>query len=219
MERMFDRVAPRYDLLNDLLSFGMARWWQRQAASALDVGPEDLVLDLGSGTGALSARLAKRARIIGVDSSAGMLARARELVPEGMSLVRASASALPFPDQTFAGAVSGFVLRNLQDLKKAFSELSRVIRSGGSLVLLDIGEPANPLFRKVFDAYFHRAAPLLGKLVGQQEAYRYLVRSLGRIPQPSALCSMLRANGFEGCEARSLTGGIATLVVARRVSL
>ena len=215
---MFDRVAPRYDLLNDLLSIGMARWWRRRAVSALEVGPGDLVLDLGCGTGALATRLAGRTRIVAMDPSAGMLARARELVPEGVFLVRASASALPFPDHEFAGAISGFVLRNLQDLPKAFSELARVIRPDGSLVLVDIGEPANPLFRKVFDAYFHRAAPLLGSLVGQQEAYRDLVRSLGQIPSPSALCETLRQAGFEPCEARPLTGGIATLIVARRVS-
>jgi demethylmenaquinone methyltransferase/2-methoxy-6-polyprenyl-1,4-benzoquinol methylase len=214
---MFDEIVDRYDLLNGVLSMGLDRGWRHAAARAIPIlGPNDRVLDLGCGTGKLGALLAGRARVTGLDVSREMLARARRTNGNRLMLVQGSAFALPFEDAAFAGAVSGFVLRNLDDLMKAFSELARVLRAGGHVALVDITEPRPPLLRKAFDAYFGAVAPALGALVGKRDAYRYLVRSLAQLPPQDEVCELLNGSGFVGSRARPLTGGMVTLFEATR---
>jgi demethylmenaquinone methyltransferase/2-methoxy-6-polyprenyl-1,4-benzoquinol methylase len=145
-----------------------------------------------------------------------MLREARRRYGERVALVQGSAFRLPFADSTFGGAVSAFVLRNLDDLPGAFGELARVVSPGGGLALVDITEPSRPVTRRLFDAYFETAAPALGALVGRREEYRYLVRSLAQLPPPQELCDMLRSAGFAGCSARPLTGGMVTLFTCTR---
>jgi demethylmenaquinone methyltransferase/2-methoxy-6-polyprenyl-1,4-benzoquinol methylase len=210
---MFDGIVERYDLLNGLLSFGFDRWWRRAAAVAADPRPNDLILDLGCGTGELSARVAgatPRVRVVGLDVSAGMLAAAARRGTPRVRLVRGSAFHLPFAGGTFDAVVSGFVLRNLDDLRGAFDELARVTRPGGRLALVDVTEPPNALMRKAFDAYFGTAAPALGRMVGKGDAYRYLARSLAQLPPPEQVGAMLTEHGFERATARPLTGGMVT---------
>jgi demethylmenaquinone methyltransferase/2-methoxy-6-polyprenyl-1,4-benzoquinol methylase len=213
---MFDGLVERYDLLNDLLSFGMDRRWRRSAAAALDAAPGSRVLDLGCGTGRLGALLASRHQVIGMDLSASMLAQARRRFTDSLSLVQASAFRLPFPDGSFGGVASAFVLRNLNDLTAAFTEIARVLVPGGRTVLLDITEPSRPALRRAFDAYFRTAAPAIGALVGKREEYRYLVTSLSHLPAPNEMCRLLEAAGFVECSARPLTGGVVTLLSAVR---
>jgi demethylmenaquinone methyltransferase/2-methoxy-6-polyprenyl-1,4-benzoquinol methylase len=201
---MFDSVASRYDLLNDLLSFGLDRRWRRAAARAVAVRPGDVALDLGCGTGKLGGILGRRCRVVGVDLSPEMLKLARQAAPN--SFVQASAFKLPFRSGAFSAAVSGFLLRNLHDLHAAFEELARVVSPGGGVALLDITEPANPTLRRVFDAYFARAAPALGALAGNAQAYRYLVRSLAQLPPADEVLALLRAAEFRDQKARPLTG-------------
>jgi demethylmenaquinone methyltransferase / 2-methoxy-6-polyprenyl-1,4-benzoquinol methylase len=213
---MFDGLVERYDLLNDILSLGLDRWWRRAAAAALRAAPRGRVLDLGCGTGRLGNVISSRHAVTGIDVSWAMLREARRRYRGRLNLVQGSAFRLPFADAAFGGVVSAFVLRNLDDLPAAFSELARVLAYGGGIALVDVTEPLHPLIRRLFDAYFGTAAPALGALVGKRDEYRYLVRSLAHLPAPSELCGMLRDAGFDGCTARPLTGGMVTLFTATR---
>jgi demethylmenaquinone methyltransferase/2-methoxy-6-polyprenyl-1,4-benzoquinol methylase len=213
---MFDAVARRYDLVNDLLSLGLDRWWRREAVRSLGSHPGDRVLDLGTGTGKLGGLLAARCTVVGVDVSREMLAMAQRAFNGSVRFVQGSAFALPFRDGAFDAAVSGFVLRNLEDLPLAFTELARVLRPGATVSLIDITEPHRPMFRKLFDAYFRSAAPALGALVGRAGAYHYLVGSLGQIPPPDGIVELFENAGFVRARARPITGGMVTLFTASR---
>ncbi len=216
---MFDDIVRRYDPLNRLLSLGLDRRWRRAAVAFVRPSPGDVVLDLGTGTGDLVAMVEHRgAQAVGVDLSHQMLLAASTKLAPGAALVEGSAFALPFADAVFTGAVSGFVLRNLDDLAGAFGELARVVRPGGRIALVDITEPRNRLLRGAFDRYFALAAPMVGKLAGRADAYRYLARSLAQLPPPEEVCGMLRSAGFEAVGARALTGGMVTLFTATRSS-
>jgi demethylmenaquinone methyltransferase/2-methoxy-6-polyprenyl-1,4-benzoquinol methylase len=214
---MFDGIAGRYDLLNLILSLGLDRAWRRAAARAATTRPGELVLDLGCGTGDLSAALGRQGvRVVGLDASAGMLAAAAAREVRGVDLVRGSAFGLPFRDGAFGAVASAFVLRNLDDLPTAFAEMSRVTRPGGRLALIDITEPPVRALRIGFDAYFRAAAPALGALSGHPDEYRYLVRSVAHLPPAIDLCAGLRRVGFDRVRARPLTGGVVTLFTGIR---
>ncbi len=225
---MFDDVVGSYDLLNGLLSLGLDRRWRAAAAHAVEPGvwSGGRVLDLGCGTGELAlavARHATWAAVTGVDVSDGMLALARRRIADSrharaITLVRGSAFGLPFADAAFDAAVSGFVLRNLDDLPGAFDELARVVKGGGRIALVDVTEPPNPVVRRLFDLYFGVAAPALGAVVGKRDAYRYLVRSLAQLPPPGEVRRLLTEAGFDRAVDRPLTGGIATLFTAVRAT-
>lgn len=212
---MFDDIAGSYDLLNDVLSFGLHRSWRRRAAEAVSVERGHWMLDLGCGTGGVGLLLAPRARVVGIDLSHAMLLRARRRSGQRMKLIGANALRLPFPDQTFGAVVSAFVLRNLRDLRGAFEEISRVLAPGGTIALMDITEPRSPAFRWLFDGYLRIVAPAVGSLVGKRDAYRYLARSLGQLPPAPVVRSLLEETGFIDCEARLLSGGAVTLFTAR----
>ena len=214
IQDLFDRVAPHYDQLNDILSFGLHRSWRRATLRSLQARPDDVVLDLGCGTGALAAATSMRATVVGLDLSVEMLRRARRSAPTA-AFVRGSASRLPFRDATFTAVMSAFVFRNLQDLPGAFAELTRTLRPGGRLAAVDLIEPSGPILRRLFAAYFSTAAPAIGAAVGLRRDYLYLVRSLGQIPKPPEICRMLARAGFLDCRARRLAGGVATLITAR----
>jgi len=214
---MFDALAGRYDVLNRILSMGLDRAWRRAAARAAATRPGDVVLDLGCGTGDLSAALTRQGvRVVGLDASAGMLSAARARAMRSVDLVRGSAFRLPFRDGTFGAVASAFVLRNLDDLPTAFAELARVTRPGGVLALVDITEPPARALRAGFDAYFRVAAPALGAAGGHAGAYRYLVRSVAHLPPVTDLCAELRRAGFQRVRGRPLTGGVVTLFTGNR---
>jgi demethylmenaquinone methyltransferase/2-methoxy-6-polyprenyl-1,4-benzoquinol methylase len=216
VREMFDGLVERYDVVNDVLSLGFDRWWRRVAARAVAdaTAPGARVLDLGCGTGRLGALLAGRARVVGVDVSRAMLARARDAAPPFAGLVQGSAFRLPFADGSFGAVTSAFVLRNLEDLGGAFREMARVTAPGGTVVALDITGPSDRRVRRLFDAYFGTVAPALGGLVGRREAYRYLVRSLAQLPSSAELCALLEGAGLMAARARPLTWGTATLFTA-----
>lgn len=210
---MFDAIAPRYDLVNRLMTFGLDVSWRRRAVRALALPPGSRVLDLGSGTGDFCRELTRAGmRPLGVDLSHGMLAHARTDAP----LVQADASALPLPSASVDGATSGFVLRNLSHLEACLSELTRVVRPGGRVALLDVAEPPNPVLRVGHGIYFDRVVPRLGGLLSDGSAYRYLPKSVEYLPEPDELHTMLERTGLVGVERRLLTGGITQLLLGTR---
>lgn len=219
---MFDDIVGRYDLLSDLISLGFDRWWRRETAAAVGagVGP---VLDLGCGTGRLGERLVRAGhRVVGVDVSGGMVRAARERLdsldgPDGrMDLVQGSAFSLPFRDGAFGAVVSAFVLRNLADVEGAFAECARVLAPGGRLAIADITEPRNALWRRLFDAYFSVAPPLLGRLSANPDVYVYLSRSLDQLPPPEQVAASIGNAGFASVRHRTLAPGMVTLWTAAR---
>jgi demethylmenaquinone methyltransferase/2-methoxy-6-polyprenyl-1,4-benzoquinol methylase len=213
---LFDDIVDRYDVANRLLSFGLDRRWRVATVDAVDPRSGDLVLDLGTGTGDLARILSQRGvDTVGIDLSHGMLAAASAKLGSRATLVEGSAFALPFRDGTFTAAVSGFVLRNLDDLPAAFAELARVLAPGGRITMVDITEPRHAVLRWAFDAYFGVAAPAVGRLVGRGDAYRYLAGSVAQLPPPDEVCRLLDAAGFEGVSSRPLTGGMVTLFTGR----
>lgn len=213
VRRMFDAIAPRYDLLNRLLTMGMDVRWRRLAVDLLRLPPGSRVVDLACGTGDLCRLLDERGhRTVGVDSSRGMLAATRT----GAPLVEADVLSLPLPRSSVDGVTCGFALRNLVDLPAFFAELARVTRSGGRVALLEVAVPANPVMRWGHSFYFGRVVPAVGGVVSDRSAYRYLPRSMEYLPPPAELVSELRRAGFVGVERRALSSGIAQLLVATR---
>lgn len=216
VEAMFDRIAPRYDLMNRLMTFGVDRAWRRHAIAALALRRGERLLDLACGSGDLAAEaVSTGARVVGLDFSAGMLrtAAARGL---GGGLVRGDALALPLADASVDAVVSGFALRNFVDLPGAFAECARVLRPGGRVALLEVDRPASALLRFGHGIYFRRIVPVLGALISDRAAYAYLPESTAYLPDSATLAAMLGAAGFSAARKRSFLAGAAQLLVAKR---
>lgn len=217
VERMFDRLAPRYDRMNRLLTFGMDQRWRRTLLEMAGVGREDRVLDLACGTGDL-AMLAGGvgAEVVGLDFAARMLegAQARRAAPD---LVRGDALHLPFGDGRFEVVVSGFAVRNFTALPRVFGEVARVLRPGGRFAILEIDRPDSPMLRAGHAVYFDRVVPLLGgALSGDREAYTYLSASTAYLPAKADLARLFREAGFERARKRRLMAGAIQAVVGVR---
>jgi demethylmenaquinone methyltransferase/2-methoxy-6-polyprenyl-1,4-benzoquinol methylase len=213
VEEMFDKIAPRYELVNRLMTFGLDAGWRRRAVRELRLDPGDRVVDLGCGTGDLCRVLGRAGlRAVGVDMAAGMLARAHTAAP----LVRADALQLPLGDASIDGAVSGFALRNVVDIGACFREAARVIRPGGRAVFLEVSEPPNPVVRWAHAVYFRRIVPMVGGLLSDRSAYRYLPASTAYLPSPEELLRMMAEAGFVGCRRVQLGMGAAQLLIGTR---
>lgn len=210
---MFDAIAPRYDLVNRIMTFRMDVRWRRRTVASLALPAGATVVDLACGTGDLCRELSRRGLApIGVDLSFGMLAAARTEAP----LVHGDALRLPLPDASVDGVTCGFALRNFERLPPFFAELARVVRPGGRIALLEVAEPPNRLLRWGHGLYFGKVVPLVGGLLSDPAAYRYLPRSVAYLPAPEAMLDDLRAAGFASVERHLLSVGIAQLVTARR---
>lgn len=217
VERMFDRIAPRYDAMNRLMTFGIDRGWRRQAIARLELRGGERVLDLGCGTGDLAAAVAGRGgRPLGLDPSGGMLDVARRRHPT-LAWIRGEGERLPLADASLDAIVSGFALRNLADLAAAFAECARVLRRGGRLVLLEVDAPRGAWLGAGHRFYFRRMVPLLGRLFADRDAYAYLPDSVVYLPDERGLASLLETAGFAGVAKTSLLAGAAQLVVAHRL--
>ena len=213
VERMFDRAARRYDLLNRLLTFGLDRRWRRRSVGLLDLPPTSLVADLACGTGDFCGELEKAGhRAVGVDFSAGMLRHASTAAP----LVRADVLRLPLADGSVDGATCGFALRNLAELERFGSELARAVRPGGRIALLEVAEPTGRVLRCGHRLYFGRVVPIVGGLLSDRVAYRYLPDSLQLLPEPEDLAGLLQAAGFSEVTHHLFSGAIAQLFTATR---
>jgi demethylmenaquinone methyltransferase/2-methoxy-6-polyprenyl-1,4-benzoquinol methylase len=214
---MFDAIATRYELLNVIMSLGMASSWRRRCVAQLDLPPGSRVLDVACGTGDLCRELARQSMVpVGLDLSTGMLRKAGNKDRTPAPLVLGDALKAPFPADSFDGAVSGFALRNVVDLRTMFAELGRVVRPGGRLSLLDLSEPELPLLKLGHRIWCNYAIPLLGSLLSDSSAYRYLPSSLAYLPQPAVIATLLGEEGFVGIEHHPLAGGISQLYVASR---
>lgn len=210
---LFDTIAPRYDLVNRVMTFGMDRGWRRATVDSLGPGPTDRVVDLACGTGDLCRNLVSSGYwAIGVDLSFGMLANARTTSP----LLQGDALTLPFPDQSVDGVVSGFALRNFVALPPVFAELARIVRPGGRIALLDLAQPERAVLRAGHAVYFGHVVPRIGALLSDGTAYRYLPRSLAYLPPAQAIVAMLSGAGFGVVQRRLLSGGITQLYTGTR---
>jgi demethylmenaquinone methyltransferase / 2-methoxy-6-polyprenyl-1,4-benzoquinol methylase len=210
---MFDAIAPRYDLVNRVMTFRLDVRWRRLAVTELRLPPGATVLDLASGTGDLCVELAERGyQPLSVDLSFGMLSADRSGAPR----VQADILRLPFPDGSADGATCGFALRNLVELGPFFDELARVLRPGGRIALLDVATPPNPVLRAGHGVYFGKVVPWIGGKLSDPAAYRYLPRSVAYLPPPLEMVDRLRDAGFTPVERRLLSGGITQLVLATR---
>jgi demethylmenaquinone methyltransferase/2-methoxy-6-polyprenyl-1,4-benzoquinol methylase len=210
---MFDSIAPRYDLVNRVMTFGLDRRWRRVAVRSLGLAPGARILDVACGTGDLCRELSSAGcQPVGVDVSAGMLAHARTSAP----LVQADGLQLPVAGATMDGAVSGFALRNFVALDPLWEELARVVRPGGRIALLDVAAPTQPVLRAGHALYFGHVVPRIGALLSDGDAYRYLPGSVAYLPDPPVLLRQVAAAGFEEVSRRLLSGGITQLITATR---
>jgi demethylmenaquinone methyltransferase/2-methoxy-6-polyprenyl-1,4-benzoquinol methylase len=215
---VFDSVAGRYDLMNDLMSCGLHRLWKRIAVERSGVRPGERVLDVAGGTGDLARLFAPRVgangRVVLADINRSMLLRGRDrLLDAGLvlPLVQCDAEALPFSEASFDCVSIGFGLRNVTRKERALAEMRRVLRPGGRLVVLEFSRAWAPL-RPFYDAYSFGVLPQLGKLVvGDADSYRYLAESIRMHPDQAELAQMMRAAGLERVDYLNLTGGVVAL--------
>ena len=221
---IFSRIAPRYDLLNRVLSLSVDRWWRRRAVRALDYSRHGSAryLDACAGTCDLAIELATRSdfrgRVVALDFAEPMLRRGgRKSARLPVHPLCGDALLLPFPDEVFDGAMVAFGVRNLSDLGAGLAELRRVLRDGSPLVILEFTIPPNPLVRAAYLWYFRRILPMVGRLVsGHRWAYSYLPASVGEFPGPQVLGQQLLDAGFRTVRWQLLTFGIAAIHIGVR---
>ena len=210
---MFDTIAPRYDLVNRLMTFGLDQRWRRATVNALALPEGARVLDLACGTGDLSRAAQRRGyRVVGTDLSWGMLAANRAGIP----LAQSDAGGLSFVDGAFDGLVCGYALRNFTDLAATLAEAARVLRPGGRLAALEVDAPTSGLWRLGFDLWFNKVVPIMGGALSDRAAYRYLPASVAYLPPSPVLRQMLLDAGFSAVGIRPLAGGLSQLVLATR---
>jgi len=214
---MFDAIAGRYDLVNRVMTFGMDVGWRRGAVRELRLPGRSLVADLACGTGDLCEALRRSGyRAVGFDFSLGMLEAAARARQGRVPLVAADVLRMPLADGSVDGATCGFALRNVVDLGAFFAEIARVVRPGGRIALLEASRPENPVMRAGHAVYFGRVVPVIGGLLSDREAYRYLPKSMAYLPPTAQTLAMLRTAGFSDAKRLPLSGGIAQLLVGTR---
>ena len=218
---VFDSVADKYDLMNDLMSAGVHRLWKRYTLSQTGLRPGQVALDVAGGTGDIAAGMARQVGETGLvvlsDINAAMLEVGRNrLLDRGlMHNVRfslANAECLPFEDESFDCVTIAFGLRNVTDKPAALASMRRVLRPGGRLLVLEFSKPVVPGLKPVYDVYSFSVLPWLGKrIAGDSDSYQYLAESIRRFPDQEALCDMMREAGLEDCRYHNLSGGIVAL--------
>lgn len=209
---LFQTIAPRYDLINDLQSLGMHRRWKRLVVKMAAVRPGETALDLCCGTGDIALLLKEAgAEVTGLDFTPAMLEIARRRVP-GVNFVSGDVLELPFPDRSFDIVTIGYGLRNLAGWERGLQEMARVLRPGGRLLILEFGKPDNPLWRGLYFAYLKWFVPLFGKVFCRNSAlYAYIFESLRRYPAQHGVAGKLREMECREVEVRNLMGGAMSI--------
>jgi demethylmenaquinone methyltransferase / 2-methoxy-6-polyprenyl-1,4-benzoquinol methylase len=220
VREMFADIAPRYDLLNHVLSVNIDKRWRRRVVRRLKaLLPNDArVLDVGCGTGDLSIELfdSTAAKVTGIDFCGPMLRLAKTKAPQ-LQFIEGDALTLPFAEASFDGLTIGFALRNLADVDRGLRELLRVLKPNGYVAILEFSHPVNRAFASFVRFYNWRLLPWIGGMVsGSRSAYEYLPDSISRFPNQEALASMMRAAGFTEVRFENLSGGVAALHIGRR---
>lgn len=222
---MFDRISPKYDALNHLLSLNIDKVWRRKTAKLVAKAQPKKILDLATGTGDLAIALAKhnpQAHITGVDFSEKMLEIGKAKIQKQhlgnqIELLQGDAANLPFEDHSFDAVTVAFGVRNFEDLDKGLSEIFRVTKTGGLDCILEFSMPEKFPVKQLYNLYFKHFLPNIGKWVSKDEtAYSYLPHSVEKFPKPSDFCSILAAFGLKNCRVKHLSFGIATLYVANK---
>jgi demethylmenaquinone methyltransferase / 2-methoxy-6-polyprenyl-1,4-benzoquinol methylase len=218
---VFDSVADRYDLMNDLMSAGTHRLWKRFTLSLANLRPGQRALDVAGGSGDLAAGLARqvgeRGLVVLTDINAAMLGRGRDRlldagIAANVACVQADAERLPFTPGSFDCVTIGFGLRNVTDKAAALASMRRALKPGGQLLVLEFSQPQLPGLKALYDAYSFRVLPVLGQLVaGDAASYRYLAESIRMHPDQETLLAMMRDAGLEGCRYHNLSGGIVAV--------
>jgi demethylmenaquinone methyltransferase / 2-methoxy-6-polyprenyl-1,4-benzoquinol methylase len=213
VQSMFDAIAPRYDLVNRIMTFRLDVRWRKKAVRDLALPKGSRVLDLASGTGDLCIDLAKAGYTpLSMDLSFGMLSNDRSGAPR----TQADILRLPLPDNSVDGIICGFALRNLVDLQTFFHECARVLRPGGRVSLLDVGIPHNPIIRFGNNIYFGKIVPRIGAILSNGPAYRYLPKSVSYLPDRTIMVNMLQTAGFPDATHQQLSGGLTQLMTGTR---
>ena len=220
---MFDRIAGFYDVMNSVMTAGLHHKWRRRAVDLARVGPGDRALDVATGTGdlalELAARVAPGGKVIASDFSEEMLTRARSKgmgAPVALTFEWANAMELPYADGEFATATVGFGARNFSDLDRGLAEMARVVRRGGTVVVLEITTPTRPPLSGFYRLWFDRVVPLIGKLAGDSQAYEYLPSSVKRFPPPAELAARMDRCGLDVRYILTAGGIIALHVGTKR---
>jgi demethylmenaquinone methyltransferase/2-methoxy-6-polyprenyl-1,4-benzoquinol methylase len=218
---MFDQAAPRYDLMNTIISLGMDKSWRAKAIDLLGVKEIGFYLDVGCGTGDQVLEIARRfpqnhPRIIGIDQSRGMLEIGKKkLGKQGcgqtIELTEGDALKLPYPDESTDGIISAFVFRNLDDRMGALKEWFRVLKKGGCCVILELSRPPNPFLLIGYQVYTRLFVPLAGALFSRIKNYQYLINSIASFPSPPVVREMMQETGFSRTEVFPLLGGVARI--------
>jgi len=223
VERMFDNISPKYDLLNRLFSLGIDQGWRRKVVRLVGREPVAHLLDVATGTADLALLATTKAdRVTGVDISEGMLSHGRTKVAkrglqDRIELIRADSAALPFPDDTFDAVTVAFGVRNFEHLEQGLREMRRVLKPGGRLFVLEFSKPQHTPMRQLFRFYFHRVMPAVGRSVSKDSAaYTYLPKSVDAFPEGPAFLALMASAGLREGKADPLTGGIATLYTGRK---
>ena len=218
---VFDSVAPRYDLMNDLMSGGLHRVWKQFTLSQTHLRPGQRALDVAGGTGdlarGLAAQVGEQGLVVLSDINGAMLAHGRDRLLDvgltrGIAYAQANAERLPFADSSFDCVTIAFGLRNVTDKAAALASMRRVLRPGGQLMVLEFSQPVAPGLKPLYDAYSFRVLPFLGRMIARDEdSYRYLAESIRKHPDQQTLLGMMRDAGLEDCRYHNLSGGIVAL--------
>lgn len=220
VEEMFDNIAPAYDFMNRAMTLGIDRSWRRKVVGTAAAAAPRAVLDVATGTGDLALQLARAipgAAVTGIDLSEGMLSVGRRKVEEAglagrITLQQGDCLNLPFPDGSFDVVTVAFGVRNFEHLDRGYAEMARVLRKGGTLIILELSVPSSPLVKPFYNIYTKGIIPLLGRMVSSDSrAYSYLPESIAAMPQGEKMLALMEGAGLTGCVLRPLTLGVSSI--------